>query len=154
MSLPAEHRRWLIANAIVGAAIANAILNGGIAWLSRQSDDAVPRGDVVTDSIATLFLLPLIASLIVTASVRAEQLERLPTPWAARLPQGSLARALAIAALTTALLAPFVVVLLLVVAPDDMSVGAFVGYKAALGVALGALVTPIIAVAAMSERRG
>ena len=53
--------------------------------------------------------------------------------------------------LTAALLSPIAVVALVSLEPAGLSRLAFTGYKAILGVGLGALVTPLIAVRAMAD---
>jgi hypothetical protein len=55
-------------------------------------------------------------------------------------------------ALVTLLLAPPAVIVLVVTDFGGISTGQFVLYKVILGVALGALVTPLIALWAMSDR--
>jgi hypothetical protein len=153
-------RRWLWRNAILGAAVANLVINAVIAWVSAHGHDAVPVwpteliGDpsTVTDTLGTLFLLPLITCLVVTPTVRREVAAghlgrrtdlRLP------LPRNTLLRGLALGAACLAALA--LPGLGLAALLGELGVAAFVTYKVVLAIALGAVVTPLIALAAMND---
>jgi hypothetical protein len=75
MALSPEHRRFLIVDQGVGAAVVNFLLNGGIAWLLFHSMAHVPlwgQSSIAGDTIATAFLLPLLTCLIVTRVVRRQ----------------------------------------------------------------------------------
>jgi hypothetical protein len=163
-----DHRRFIFWHAIVGAAIVNLVLNALIAWLSVRSEDSVPRWAVpladkpstITDTLGTFFILPLLTCLIFTAVARRELRHGRITPlgWAwspksilRRLPSGTVRRGLALGALCTAALGPPAVALIVVLDFGDLSVGEFVTYKAIFGVVLGMLVTPIVALWALSE---
>jgi hypothetical protein len=166
--VPARHRRWLFWNALVGAAIINLLLNAGIAWLSVRSEEVVPlwavpvvdRPSTVTDTIGTFFLLPLITCLVITTvawhDVRSGRLP--PLGWTAdshsflgRVPATRLRRGIFLGAVCTVLLAPPAVAALVALDFGDLSVGEFVLFKAIFGVALGAVVTPPIALLAMAD---
>src|SRR5436189_2368775 len=79
-SISAEQRRYIFWQAIVGAAIVNLILNAGIAWLSVRNEDSVPqwavplvdRPSVITDTIGTFFILPIVTTLLFTTLARRE----------------------------------------------------------------------------------
>jgi hypothetical protein len=166
--LSSQQRRWIFLNAVAAAALINAVLNAAIAWVSVQSEDSVPlwavplldKPSVITDTIGTFFLLPLITCLVITTVAwhdvrtgRVSPLSRPPFPhrlWH-RLPETRLRRGVALGAVCTVLLAPLAVLVLVVVDFGDLSVGEFVLYKAIFGVALGALVTPPIALLAMAD---
>lgn len=166
--LSADQRRFMFWHAIVGAAIVNAILNALIAWLSVRNEDSVPRWAVplvdkpstITDTVGTFFILPLLTCLIFTAVARRELRHGRVTPlgwsWSPksvlrRLPRGTFKRGAALGALCTAALGPPAVALIVIIGIDDLSVGEFVTYKAVFGVILGILVTPIVALWALSE---
>jgi len=167
-ALSEDQRRFMFWHAIVGAAIVNLILNALIAWLSVRSEDSVPRWAVplvdkpstITDTVGTFFILPLLTCLIFTAVARRELLHGRVTPlgwtWSPRsvlrrLPRSTFRRGLALGALCTAALGPPAVALIVILGVDDLSVGEFVTYKAVFGVILGMLVTPIVALWALSE---
>ena len=166
--LPPLHRRYLLLNTIVIAAIVNLIINGAIAWLSVLQEEDVPvwavpvldRPSTAVDTIGTLFLLPLITCLAFTTLARRDLREgRLPPlgwthashPFLGRLPAGVLRRGLVLGALAVALLAPLAVVALIVLDVGSLSVNQFVAYKAVFGVALGAVVTPVVALWAIAH---
>jgi hypothetical protein len=62
-----------------------------------------------------------------------------------------MARGIVFGILCTAALAPLAVLVLVALDLGDLTVGQFVLYKAALGVGLGVLVTPAIALCAMAS---
>jgi hypothetical protein len=169
-ALPPEHRRWLFWNAIVIAAVINAILNALIAWGSAVNEDIIPLWAVplaegpstITDTVGTFFILPLVTTLVITTVVWHELstgrlavlgLEGDSGRLFARLPSRRLRRGLFIGALCTVIFAPAAVLVLVAIDFGDLSVGNFVLYKAIFGVALGAVVTPFIGLAAMAGPR-
>jgi hypothetical protein len=162
--LGSEHRRWLLINAIAITALVNAALNALIAWGSAAGKDVIPLWAVplaegpstITDTVGTFFILPLLTTLVVTTVVWHElRAGRLSPLSAGRpLPSRRLRRGVLFGAVCTALLGPPAVALLAAIDYGDIGVGEFVLYKAIFGVALGAIVTPVIAVAAMRDQPG
>jgi hypothetical protein len=167
-SLSGDQRRFMFWHAIVGAAIVNFVLSALIAWLSVRSEDSVPRWAVplldkpstIADTVGTFFILPLLTCLIFTAVARRElrhgRVSPLGWSWSPksvlrRLPRRTFRRGLALGALCTAALGPPAVTLIVIIGVDDLSVGEFVTYKAVFGVILGMIVTPIVALWALSE---
>ena len=161
-----EHRRWLLINAIVIAAVVNAALNALIAWGTAAGEDEIPLWaaplaegpSTITDTVGTFFILPLITTLVITSVVWHELRERRLAPLTrrtagvlARLPGKRLRRGAYFGAICTVVLGPPAVLVLLLLDFGDISVGDFVLYKAIFGVVLGALVTPPIALAAMTD---
>ena len=166
--LSTEHRRYIFWQAVVGAALVNLVLNTLIAWLSVRNEDTVPRWavplvdrpSIITDTVGTFFILPLLTCLIFTALARREMRHgklhpldwtRESHPFLRRLPASPLRRGLAAGAITTLILGPIAVVAIVALDVGPVSVGGFVAYKAVFGVALGLLVTPILALWAISE---
>lgn len=159
--LPQAHRRWVFINALAVTAVINLVMNGGIAWLSAHGITTVPlrpghglmRPNVLTDTIGTFVLLPYITSLLCTTAIwqqrRRGLLPSAPNAGWAR-PSTRSRRGLLLAACTLPLLAVLIGVLV-AVAPDGLDRTQFALYKAALGVALGALVTPVIAIWALTD---
>ena len=167
-ALTPEHRSFMFWHAILGAAIVNLVLSALIAWLSVRNEDAVPRWAVplvdrpstIADTVGTFFILPLLTCLIFTAVARRElrhgRVEPLGWDWSPqsvlrRLPRSAWRRGVALGALCTAALGPPAVALIVVLGVGDLSTGEFVTYKAVFGVALGLVVTPIVALWALSE---
>jgi hypothetical protein len=154
-------------NALAIAAVVNLAINGAIAWLAVVGKSTVPvwaspipGPSVIGDAVLTLFLLPLIACPLVTTAVwndhRRGALEPLPAPPAARpltsrLPHNRLLRGTAFGAAAVVVIAPLVVAALLAVGADHFSAGGFVAYKSLFAVTLGAIVTPVIALCAMTD---
>lgn len=164
--LTPAHRRFLIRDALLIAAVANAVLNALIAWLVTIGEDEVPLAavplvegpSVITDTVGTFFVLTFLTTLAVTTAVwkemRAGHLTRLPiTPgsFAERLPDTRVRRATKLGLLCMLVLGPIAVIVLLLLDYGDISISEFVVYKAIFGVALGVLVTPLIAMVAFGD---
>lgn len=164
--LTAAHRRFLVRDAILVAAVANAVLNALFAWVLTLGEDevlltAVPLvggPSVVVDSVATCFVLPFLTTLAITTAVwkeiRTGHLTRLPHrpgSFAARLPATRLRRATRIGLLCLAVFGPIAAVVLLVLDYGDISIGEFVLYKTIFGIILGSIVTPPIAMVAFGD---
>jgi len=168
--LGSEHRRWLVANALIIPIFANAVLNGTIAWATSLGERTVPMVSVpliqapstLTDTLGTLVVLPFVTTLLVTAAVRREQrLGRLaPLKLGSRLlrplggaPANLVRRAARFAVICVGLLGPFCVAALVASDFGPVTRSSFVLYKVIFGVCLGIVVTPLIALAAMAEPR-
>lgn len=162
--LQAEHRRWIVANALVGTAVVNAAINAALAWVSVRGVNSVPvwtaslEPSIVSDSLGTLFFLPLITTVLCTTAVwrdlRVGRLERLEGTWCGlgdRLRNGRLRRGMTLAAWCTGVLSPVTVVILVGIDFGDLNRTDFVLYKTAFAVGLGAIVTPFVALRAMSD---
>lgn len=159
------HRRWILVNAIVVTAGINVVVNAAIAGVSIIGADAVPvwavpllgGPSILTDTVATLFTLPLITCLLSTTAVwqelrtgRLTPLRRLGSVGPlGRLPTGRLRRGLVFGAFCTVLLAPPAT--LVIANIGALGVGDFVVFKVAFAVGLGALITPVIALRAMAD---
>jgi hypothetical protein len=149
-------------------AFVNAALNGLIAWGSAAKEDSIDLWSAplvggpstITDTVGTFFILPLVTTLLITTVVWHELKTGGLAPlrrsteggWLiGRLPKTRLRRGVYFGALCAALFAPVAVVLLVATDFGDISRGSFVLYKVIFGVALGAIVTPVIAIAALSD---
>lgn len=160
------HRRWIVVNAVLVTAVVNLALNSAIAWLSVSGRRTVPLWSVplvggpstLTDTIGTLFVLPMTTSLLCTTSVWHELRSRRLTPlrgsdlWCAiaRLPARRLRQGLVLGTLSVLLLGPPLVLLMYALGVGELSSQAFMVYKVSFAVGLGALVTPLIAARAMT----
>jgi hypothetical protein len=161
-------RRWLFTNAIAVTAAVNVVLNALPAWAAVQGRESVPLWSVpltggtgvYTDTLGTFLILPFVTTLLVTTAVwRArgrrvlQPLHRLPYRLRALalLPRARPARAAALSAATLACLAGPAALALAAFAPDGLASEGFVVYKTALGVVLGLIVTPLIALRAMAD---
>lgn len=167
-AIDTAHRRWVWLNAIAVTAVINVIANAAIAWLSVRGmgDVLVWRlpllggTSVATDTAGTFFVLPFLTTIFTTLAIRREL--RIgsfspiapvddPAPLMSLLPERLLRRALAFGGLCLLAFGPPSLLALALAGPAPMSHGAFIAYKVVLGVALGLLVTPLIAVRAMAE---
>jgi hypothetical protein len=166
-SLPAPHRRWIVLNALLATALINLVVNGVIAWLFTRGQPDVPfwarplsETSTLGDTLGTIFVLPLITGLLAPTAVwvelRSGALERIDlvdpfSRWLERLPPAGLRRGLAFGAIAFVVLAPPVAAILALVEIGTISCGHFIALKAAFAIALGVLVTPIIALCAMTD---
>jgi hypothetical protein len=161
--LSPAHRRYLILEQGVGAAVVNLVINGAIAWAMFRSLATVPlwgEQSIAGDTIGTTFLLPLITCLIVTPLARRQvHGGRLaPLGWRIgryamldRLPATALRRGLVIGALSALFVAPLAILALSVSGVDSMSFGSFLIFKAIFAAALAAAVTPVISLCALAD---
>jgi hypothetical protein len=164
--LSVEQRRWIIVSAIIVTAVSNALINGALAWLLSIGQRDVPlwtapgHSSTLSDTLGTLFLLPFFTTLVVSFTVhRAQEAGTLgpldPSVLSPdlrrRIPTSLARRALVFGAAILVLLAPLAVLIHFAVDFGGVSRGTFALYKVVLGVTLGALVTPLIAVVAMAD---
>lgn len=167
--MDAHHRRWVWINAIGVTAVFNVVINGLIAWLSSLGMDEVPTWGlplidgttIATDTAGTFFVLPFVTTVLLSISVRFEMQRGKLTPiapgahglqWLDRLPQPLLRRALVSGALVFALCGPLSLLAVAIAAPAPMLISEFIVFKVLLGTMLGLVVTPLIAVRAMTPR--
>lgn len=165
--LGADHRRWILLNAVGMTAGMNFAVNAALAWTSTIGQRTVPtvsapviRTSTLTDTLGTLFILPMVTTFAVTWAVRRERrrdrlgrlhiglrchqlLERAPVV----LPY----RALVFGAVCLSVAGPVATIIVVGSHFGGVSPMVFVLYKAVLGVVLGLAVTPLIAVVAMAE---
>lgn len=167
--LSSVNRRWIVRYALLMTAVVNLLVNGLIAWLTTIgrhhlgliSVPLVGAPSLITDTLGTFVILPITTSILCSAGVRGYQRRGLldpttlaghgPMRWLVRLPSGDLRAGFVLAGLSVALFAPGSCALLVGLVSGGVSRQAFVIYKALLGVALGALVTPVVAIRAMSQ---
>lgn len=158
------HKRFLLLEEGVGSVIANVIINGAIALLLFRGADRVPlwgQQSIAGDTIGTTFFLPFFTTLIVTPlarrALRAGQFEALEwgrdVPRGLRwLPAGTFARGIALGLLCLVIVAPLSVGALSALGVTEQSFWGFITFKVIFAAALGAPVTPLIALLAIAER--
>jgi hypothetical protein len=165
--LSESQRRWIVVKAIFATAAINLVINATLAWLSVQDQDGVPLwGAPLAETttfwnvVGTLFLLPLITCVLVTRIVRRDvgsgslaSLSRLRATygWLAALPSTPWRRGVAFGAIALVALAPPLTLVLVASGFPELTRGQFVAYQAVFTVALGAVVTPVIALYAMAD---
>ena len=88
--LTPAHKRFLIRDALLIAAVVNGVLSALIAWLVTVGEDEVPNSavpliegpSVVVDTVGTFFVLPFLTTLAITTVIwkemREGHLTRLP----------------------------------------------------------------------------
>jgi hypothetical protein len=165
--LPAENRHWLLTRALAATAAINVAVNAAIAWLSVADQGSVPmwgmplvETSIFWNVIGTLFLLPSITCVLTTTAIRRDiRLGALPPlsslrsthRWLAALPLPRWRRGALVGAMTVALLAPPLILVLLAAGVSDLGEGQFVLCQTAFAVLLGIVVTPPIALSAMAD---
>lgn len=157
------HRRYLLMEQGVGAAVVNFLLNALIAAVVFRHYAVVPlwgQQSIAGDTVGTTFVLPLLTCLIVTRlahrQIRAGTLAQLDWtrtshPLLGWLPTGTLARAAVLGVVCAVLTAPATVWMLAALDVTAMSFGWFVLFKATFAAALAAIVTPVVALWAISR---
>ncbi len=152
------HRRYLLLEQGLGAAAFNFVLNAAIAWvLFRHLPDVPLWGtqSIAGDAIGTAFFLPFATGVVVAhmtrRRVRAGRLP--PLDGGAWLPVPTVARSAALGVACAAAIGPLCLWTLRELGIDGMTLGSFVLFKAAFAAALAAVVTPLIAAAALRPPR-
>jgi hypothetical protein len=158
----AQLRYYILQNG-VGAAIVNALLNGGLGWLMvlKQPELAVwGLPSVASDLVATAFGVAFGTALMVSITTRfdfkrgkasAPPLSAALTAWFARAPARHFPAALWLGALGLLVFAPPALVLLRAFPEPVMPGNTFIAAKALFSAFEGALVTPLVALAAVTQ---
>jgi hypothetical protein len=156
-----QHRRYLLLDQGIGAGIVNLLLNAGIAWLLFRGMEVVPlwgQQSIAGDTIGTAFVLPFLSTLIASAVVRSQvrsgyvsAVALSATSALRRLPQGLAGRGAVLGLIAVILTGLPTAAALDAAGVGEMAFGQFVTFKAVFAAVLGALVTPIIARAALAD---
>jgi hypothetical protein len=158
-----SHRRYLLLEQGIGAALFNFVLNGAIAWLMFRTLEEVPlwgRQSIAGDTIGTSLLLPLITCLVVTPLARRQvEAGRLaPLSWTrvshaalGWLPRATLGRAVVLGLVCMAVLAPPTLLVLGLLHVTHLGTWQFIAFKASFAAGEALLVTPVIARWAIAE---
>jgi hypothetical protein len=164
--LPAGNRRWLVLNGLFVTALINVFVNVAIDLASLGGHDTVQMWgaplvgpSVLWTVIGTLFLLPLFTCVLATGAVRRDlrrgSLERIEPDathrWIAALPAGRWRRGAEIGGFAVIVLGPPTLLLLAILGFPDLDRTQYVVWQTAYAVALGMIVTPLIALAAMAD---
>jgi len=156
-----RHRRYLLLDQGVGAGVVNLLLNAAIAWLLFRGMTAVPmwgQQSIGGDTIGTAFVLPFLSTLIASAVVRS-QVRAGYVPAAAlsarsvlrRLPQGLVRRGAVLGLIGIVATGLPTAAALEAAGTVEMGFRDFIVFKAVFAAVLGALVTPVIARAALAD---
>lgn len=157
------HYQYVLLEQGVGAFVVNVAINAGIAWLLFRSLSVVPlwgAQSIAGDTVATCFILPLLTCLIVTRLAHREiRRGRFGVPdWRresiralARLPAATSRRALLFGVACALVIGPVTVGVLALAGVAELPFSDFVTFKALFAGGLAALVSPVIALAAITD---
>jgi len=159
--MSARHRRYLLLDQGIGAGIVNLLLNAGIAWLFFRGMEAVPlwgQQSIAGDTIGTAFVLPFLSTLIASAVVRSQVRAGYVSAVALsarsalrRLPQSLAGRGAVLGLIGVILTGLPMAAALDAAGVVEMGFRDFILFKALFAAVLGALVTPVIARAALAD---
>ena len=164
--LPADHRRWVVRYGLVGTAGTNVVINATFAWVASIGRTRVPAWTVplvggpsiIGSTLELLAVSPLATSVICTTCIRLYQRRGLRLlgssellPPVHHLIVGPVRRDIRLAAASAAAFAPLIVLVGLVGVGRGLSRAGFIASQSLTGMLLGALITPLVALAAMAE---
>ena len=165
-ALPEANRRWLVRYGLLATAVTKLVIDSAFAWAASVGHRRVPLWSipliggpsVVASTVGLLVVLPLTTSVICTGSIRIYQraglgqlqADQLPRP-VRRIVIGPIRRGLYLASVSAVVFGPASVLVGFLAAAHGVSRLGFVTSQSLLGVGLGALVTPVVAMAAMAE---
>lgn len=153
------HRRYLLIDNGVGPLVTNLVINALIAWLIYRNATHVPlwgQSSIAGDTIATSFLLPLITCLIVTplarGKVRAGQVPQLMRAASWKwLPHNTALRGVIIGIACLLVLTPVTLLGFRLLGINGLKPWHFVYFKGSFAALEGLLVTPLLALWAISD---
>lgn len=166
--VPATHRQWILINSVLITAFVNIVLNAGIAAASARGHHIAwwtsnPfKTNLLYNTLGTLFILPLLTTVAVMPAISKElnagTLAPIDAPFAARLwswicVPSPWRRGLRFGLVTLLAIAPFDVPAVVLLGRHGANASHFVMLQVAFAVVLGAIVTPLIALAAMSKQK-
>ena len=150
------HRRYLLLEAFLGAAIVNALINGAIGWLQTRQTPLFPTWKVpgvAIDLAGTAFGVTFGTCLVMPLQIRRKLAKGKLTPLplsprlarlAALLPPRTWRRALRLGLLSVPIFAAPVVIALGVLGVSSFARQPYVIFKAVFAAVQGAIVTPFI----------
>ncbi|HEX3793459.1 MAG TPA: hypothetical protein VHV57_03050 [Acidimicrobiales bacterium] len=167
-AVPALHRRWILVNSVIISGVWNLFINGFIAWVSSKGHGHIGLWttpllggpNLLIDTFGTLYLLPLTTCIGVMIGVRQAkrkgQLHNLEDHqkgprWLTDVPTTFLRRANRFGLMVLLPLGPIATIVLSIGFHSGIERSTFVVYKAVIGVLLGLIVTPFIALSAMGD---
>jgi hypothetical protein len=164
--VPVTHRQWILLNSVLITAFINIAINAvlaaasarghHVAWWTRNPF----KTNLLYNTLGTLFFLPLLTTVGVSSAVakerRAGTLAPIEAPFATRLwswicVPSPWRRGVRFGAVTLAALAPLDVAAVMLFGREGAGPLHFVIAQVLLAVLLGAIVTPLIALAAMCD---
>lgn len=162
MELSAGQRGYLLVGQVVLPAVINLVLNGAIGFAMFRGASEVPflgQQSIVGDTLGTCFFLPAITCLIVTPIVRghvkkgaAEPLRGALPGWLEAFRRTLVPRALGLGLAGVVVAGAIALASFALLGVESLAFGPFLGFKALFAAVLAALVTPLIALLALSDR--
>ncbi len=161
--LTGAHYRYLLLEQGAGGTLVNIAINAAIAWPLFHTLEQVPLWGTMSiagDTISTCFLLPFATCVIVTRLAAREvrrgrfpapRFRRARSPWLKRLPASTEVRGILLGIVCTATLAPLTILVLALLGIDQLGFHGFLALKSLFAGALGGLLTPVIALAALGD---
>lgn len=150
--LSREHRRFLVVDQLIGAAVVNFFLNAVLAWLVFRRSPSVAlyaSPGIAIDTVVTAFVLPLVTALVAAFVVRLRvvrgELPSLPTftahesVWSRR---STLQRGALLGVAAAVLVGLPAIGVLALVGVDRLPRASFIWFKASFAAGVGMLVTP------------
>jgi hypothetical protein len=167
--VPSTHRQWILINSVLITAFVNALINACLAAASAHGDHiawwtANPfKTNLLYNSLGTLFFLPLLTSAGIQPGVMKElqagALAPIKAPFDGRVwswicVRSPWRRGVRLGAVTFLVGAPFDIAAVVLFGRHGANASHFVMLQVLLAVVLGALIAPLVALAAMSEPTG
>lgn len=160
-----EQRRYLFVECAIGAAVINALINGGLGWAVTRGLPEFPMwrvpgvaGDLLGTAFGVSFGTCIGAAIQARVDISRGRItppatvpERLSAIVAA-MPRVLWARAFALGIASTIALGPFILAGLYWLGQPALARGTFITIKAAFSALEGAAVTPVIVLAALLDR--
>lgn len=151
-----SHRRYILVETLISVVI-NAVISIGFVWFAFGGQARVTVAALIPDAIPQSFMIALMSTVVPTLLTR----KRIRTGTIAAMSQNfpKLLRSLPVRALTAAVAATLAglathSVVLTTLAPDGLSFGATLAFKAIYGAMLAAIVTPPMLRIALSDQSG
>ncbi|HEX4339621.1 MAG TPA: hypothetical protein VH062_27125 [Polyangiaceae bacterium] len=159
-----EQRRYLFVECVIGAAIINALINGGLGWVATRGFPMFPVWKipgVAADLMATAYGVTFGTCIGAAVQVRVDRARgRISTPNVVperlapiiqAMPRRLLARAIALGIASVAALGPFIALALFIHGASELERHHFIVIKAVFSAFEGAAVTPVIVLAALLD---
>jgi len=160
---PAQ-RRYLFVECVIGAAVINALINGGLGWVATRGLATFPvwkLPGVAADLMATAYGVSFGTCIGAAVQVRVDRKRgRISTPESVperlaliiqAMPRGLLARSIALGIASLAALGPFIALGLFLYGAAELGRQPFIAVKAGFSALEGAAVTPVIVLAALLD---
>jgi hypothetical protein len=159
-----EQRRYLFVDCVIGAAVVNALINGGLGWVATRGYPTFPvwkLPGVAADLLGTAYGVSFGTCIGAALQVKIDRARgRITTPNTvpdrlapiiAALPRNLLARAIALGVASVAALGPLIALGLYFYGAPEFGRQPFLEVKAAFSAVEGAVVTPVIVLAALLD---